>query len=387
MGSITYLSVNDVREKARRKYLFFLSQWLRGEDIFPLFLNACAIGPKVPYAQRLKNFKELAQKEKSDTSPGYELVYRERNTRREGVQTFLKTIGFFSLEDYLTFIGKSDEFSLFKKAVVSIRSELPELALWIMENPKKVLKHIEAWPKLCTVIRYFCDNDEIIHTMREIPLAIPTKFIEQNQPLLKELLDVALPKERIKRDESDLARRYGLKKEEDFRFRMILPADADELQPFRDLLVYPSDLARWHPKAEKVIVIENKYSFLRFPDLHGWLKIWGSGNSVALLEPCQWFGEKELYYWGDLDPQGFAILHLFRTLFPRTKSLFMNLETYNRFIEFAFSAAFFYRRDDLLLTDEESECYRHLIENESLSRIEQERLSPDWIEGQIRALP
>ncbi|MDA3809738.1 MAG: DUF2220 family protein [Spirochaetaceae bacterium] len=386
MGTTGYLSINDVKEKASRKYLIFLGKWLKGEDFFPLTLTGCSIGPDVPYGQRLENFRELSQKEKKCSTLGYELVWTQRNTRNEGTQTFLKTIKFTSEENFLVFIGKNEEFFLFKETIRLIRNETPELDLWTMVNPGKILKYFGKWPLITTVIRYFCDSEEILHTMREIPLPIPTKFIEQNQALLKELLDAVLPEDRINREEDELTRRYGLKKEEDFRFRIILPEEMDDFKPFRDLLVFPSELALWNPQIKNVIVIENKYSFLRFPILNGWLKIWGSGNSVALIEPCKWLNEKNLFYWGDLDPQGFGILHLFRTLFPDAESLFMNLDSYNQFKEFAFPADLFYAREDLLLTDEESECYRYLVENKPVSRIEQERISLDWIERHIKPL-
>lgn len=41
----------------------------------------------------------------------------------------------------------------------------------------------------------------------------------------------------------------------------------------------------------------------------------------------------QLYYWGDLDAQGFEILSQFRGYFPQAQSLLMDSETFNRFLK------------------------------------------------------
>ncbi|MBI9097555.1 MAG: hypothetical protein JEY91_03705 [Spirochaetaceae bacterium] len=386
MGKDNYISINDIRKKAVGKYFSILKTWLKGEECFPLDLTGSSIGQGVPYRKRLENFKELSQGEKKGSSPGYEMVMISRNTRNEGPQSFLKTIRFTSMEDYLYFLGKKEEFSQMQEMVEMIIKEVPALNLWVRDNPKKIIDRINDWPNLIKVIGYFLQNESIDLSFREISLTIPTKFIENNQSLLRELLDSVLPEERIISEEKDLALRYGLKKEDDFRFRILLPENLNTLGPFRDLSVLPSELSRWNPDVEYVILIENKYAFLQFPDLDGWLKIWGSGNSVVLLEQCRWLNEKKLYYWGDMDPQGFDILHMFRTRFPETRSLFMNMDCYNQFKEYAHSAGNYNIRENLHLTDEEKECYQYLISNSSISRIEQERISLDWINTYLEHL-
>src|SRR5262249_37868351 len=40
-----------------------------------------------------------------------------------------------------------------------------------------------------------------------------------------------------------------------------------------------------------------------------------------------WLGEREVYYWGDLDTHGFAMLDRLRVSFPATRSLLMNRAT------------------------------------------------------------
>ena len=67
------------------------------------------------------------------------------------------------------------------------------------------------------------------------------------------------------------------------------------------------------------------------------------------------YTEKKLYYWGDMDPQGFDILHMFRTRFPDTRSLFMNIDCYNQFKEYAHHAGNYTIRENLHLTNEEKE--------------------------------
>ena len=383
MAETEGLTPQTVLEKAEKRYIAVLKSRLKNEDIFPLPLRGCSIDLSVPFTQRMELIHALSKKQKTEKAPGYSLIMDTRKSRTEGDQTFLKTIEFPTLEDYLSFLGKAKEFNRFGKSVKMIRADLPELEEWLRDNPKKILKYLNDWESLISVLLYFRDEEYSAVTLRNLPIQVPTKYIETRQAILRELLDRIMPEERIRWDEPDIALRYGLKKDDDFRFRLILPEALSREIPFRDLAVRPAELAEWNPPVTYVLVIENKHSFLDIDMPGNWLKIWGMGKGVIRLENCRWLEKNEFYYWGDLDPQGFEILGLLRTAFPHTRSVCMGMDDYRRYEKFAHPAGTFYVREDLPLTPEEKECYRYLLEHADSSRIEQERIDAAWVRGKL----
>jgi len=57
------------------------------------------------------------------------------------------------------------------------------------------------------------------------------------------------------------------------------------------------------------------------------LVIFGRGYFFEHLVECAWLHRVAIWYWGDIDTHGFAILDQFRSLFPHTKSFLMDKAT------------------------------------------------------------
>jgi hypothetical protein len=55
--------------------------------------------------------------------------------------------------------------------------------------------------------------------------------------------------------------------------------------------------------------------------------IFGAGYGFDNLATARWLGTRDIYYWGDIDTHGFAILNQLRAFLPRTTSLLMDQET------------------------------------------------------------
>jgi hypothetical protein len=106
------------------------------------------------------------------------------------------------------------------------------------------------------------------------------------------------------------------------------------------------------------------------------IAIFGSGFSVFNLKNVHWFDNLKLLYWGDIDVQGFEILSQFRSYFPKTKSILMDKESFDKFFE-----------DDngtptnisirLNLTEEEQQLYNILKTNNW--RLEQEKIPITYV--------
>lgn len=97
----------------------------------------------------------------------------------------------------------------------------------------------------------------------------------------------------------------------------------------------------------------------------------------------------ELYYWGDIDTHGFAILDQLRGHFPHTQSLLMDQATLLAHAQQWGSEPQALLRDLPRLNAEETALFNDLRDNRLRLnlRLEQERISFGWLEQVLAALP
>ena len=73
-----------------------------------------------------------------------------------------------------------------------------------------------------------------------------------------------------------------------------------------------------------VLVLENLESLMALPPLDDVIAVHGGGFAVAELQRVRWLRAARLLYWGDLDSNGFAILHRLRSGVPHVRSVLMD---------------------------------------------------------------
>ena len=114
----------------------------------------------------------------------------------------------------------------------------------------------------------------------------------------------------------------------------------------------------------------------------------GDGREVSLpLAEVPWLASRRLFYWGDIDTHGFAMLHRFRALFPQAQSLLMDRATFLAHrpmwvVEPQPSTESLTR-----LTAAENSLHRELVRGthgERL-RLEQERIGFRWVREALEA--
>ena len=133
-------------------------------------------------------------------------------------------------------------------------------------------------------------------------------------------------------------------------------------------------------ECKKVYIIENKITTLAFPQLKDSIAIFGSGYKVGILQNTKWLKDKEIFYWGDIDSDGFAILSQIRGYFPQIKSIFMDQSVFDKFSNFIVEYKSKVTNKKLeYLTNDELKLYSSL----SNKRLEQERLPFEFIKGNL----
>ena len=74
-------------------------------------------------------------------------------------------------------------------------------------------------------------------------------------------------------------------------------------------------------------MFENLEIVLAMPDLPGAVVVHGSGYAARQLSAIPWIQNGKIVYWGDLDSDGFAILHALRSGCSSVTSVLMEEET------------------------------------------------------------
>ena len=113
------------------------------------------------------------------------------------------------------------------------------------------------------------------------------------------------------------------------------------------------------------------------------MAIFGSGYGVTALKEAQWLQRCQLFYWGDLDVQGFEILSQFRGYFPHTQSFLMNKETFKQFFEGGTGTPSTVQTA-LHLTPEEQALYEQIKKGNF--RLEQEKIPHYWVLQNLQKL-
>ena len=113
--------------------------------------------------------------------------------------------------------------------------------------------------------------------------------------------------------------------------------------------------------------------------------LFGMGYGVCeLVRRAQWMREVQVYYWGDLDSNGFDILSTLRGLLPEVSSLLMSPEICKRYMDQKVKDEGDCTRISQRLTVPEKEAWAML--HEQRGRLGQERIPLCEAEAAVRAI-
>lgn len=371
----------EVKLKAERYYLLFLQNWLRDEMFQPISWPAGR--PASDFAALRSEIQALQAGEKGTQGAGYRLEYQESQTRAFGKQTLPIRVWFDTPADFLAFLGKTEEWTCFCQDVELLRAQVPELGSWVEKAPQKVIAQHTIWPELLSVCSYFRDHPRPGLYIRELPINVHTKFIEQHQGILRDLLDQVIPPAMLGPAGENFAQRYGLREDEhQVRVRFLAgQLEARYHLPCDDLSLPCSHLARLDFSGQYCFITENKMTFLTLPVLEDSFAILGGGFQINNLVALPWLAACPIIYWGDLDAHGFQILSQLRTIFPHVISLMMDQATFDVFSAFSVPGTPFRVQPLPHLTESEHQLFLRLAT--TTIRLEQEHISQPYALEQI----
>lgn len=201
---------------------------------------------------------------------------------------------------------------------------------------------------------------------------LDSKFFERHETLLAKLLDLRygarvaqtglaaflgaeLPGAWIRLHENQIPRQY---------------------LPFPHIRVPAADLRAENIVPNHILIIENEQCLHLLPPLSDTLIILGAGRNLAWLKDAAW-RHKRLYYWGDLDSWGLAILGNAQQYQPHLSALMMDKATFEYHRRHAVRESNSYPSCPPALDREQMALFTFLQGN--ALRLEQEFLDQAWV--------
>lgn len=299
-----------------------------------------------------------------------------------------------TVEDALGLIGKQRDVSRFAALTDVTRKRQPQLLGWLAKRPLRALELSDEWSLLLEIVAWLQAHPRPGAYLRQVDIpGVHSKFIEAHRGVLVELLDIILPPAVIDPTAtgvSQFAKRYGFRdKPVRIRFRVLDPEHA--LLPgalVQDITLDAESFARLDPNVARVFITENEINFLAFPQVKDSLVIFGAGYGFEMLSKAEWLSRCRIYYWGDIDTHGFAILDQLRNQFDHVESFLMDRNTLLAFETLWGEEEKQTLRDLPRLNPEERALYDDLRDNRIRKnlRLEQERIGFGRVESALSVL-
>ena len=326
--------------------------------------------------------------------PHCRFVVREFKHRVFGANVVPHEAWIDTIEDALAVIGKQRDVVRFTALADVTRRRQPQLLRWLAKRPIRALELSNEWSMLLEIVAWLQTHPRPGVYLRQVDIPdVHSKFIETHRGILTELLDVVLPPAVIDptaSGTSQFAKRYGFcDKPVRIRFRVLDPKHSLLSGALvQDVTLDAESFARLDPNIARVFITENEINFLAFPQVKDSLVIFGAGYGFEMLSKVEWLSRCHIYYWGDIDTHGFAILDQLRSQFGNVESFLMDRNTLLAFETLWGEEEKQTQRDLPRLHPEERALYDDLRDNRIRKnlRLEQERISFGWLESALSAL-
>ncbi len=261
-------------------------------------------------------------------------------------------------------------------AVRSLTASDAEASAWVLQQPLRAIELAPQWPTILTALSWLREHRGSGSYLRQVDApGVDTKFVEQHRGLLAQVLDVPRGSEEFLRTLGLADRPATVRMRVDDGFAG-LPRGVSEVT------LRLAEASRLQVSVSSAVIIENEISYLSAPVPHHGVVIFGEGFRVNRAGSLPWLVDAAVWYWGDLDTHGFAILDRLRAWLPRTRSVLMDADTLlahrDRWGREPTPTSAALTR----LTAEERAVYDDLVTDRHAERLrlEQERIDWGWVE-------
>lgn len=364
------------------------------EDIFPYSV----LIPRIKDSDFKNNFDEtrkwLNQIEDYFKKPGITIDKQSIKFRLFGSQNIPVKINFEDSASLAKFLGKQVELSNFYELIARTNTIFPDIYDELILNPKMLIDNSKIWNKVLVVSEFLKNNEVKGKYLRELAIPnIDTKFIESNKRLFRWIMDIILPDDLINKEHDGISnygfeKRYGLNYQPTrIRFRILDPLLRKEFSNMSDIEINISEFEQLGKRdlfIDNIYITENKINGLSFPDKNNAIVIFGLGYGVDTLKNSKWINSCGIYYWGDIDTHGFAILSRLRGYFPKAKSFLMDADTLKNHASMMVIEHKKHPSESLPnLNNKELSLYQTLKQSKKESRLEQEKINFSYLQDYL----
>lgn len=379
---------DELRRRLLSRWQNQRRSWLLGGGEWPLALSA----EPPTEAKLLSDWPRfdawLAQwREVSRAAEGM-VRYEARAWPRVGEQQVPYVWQFATPEAVASELGQSARWSQAKQRFGVLASWKAD-AVWreTLSRHFDLLADLEYadFERLCRAVAWLWRHPSSGLYPRQLPIpGIDSKWVESRRAVIAAWVNALLASE----TPTDFYAITGLRAAPDrLRVRLLDPALRAGLGGFSDIEAPANEFIGWNVPVRQVLIVENLVTGLACEGLPGTLVFMRRGYAVDALARLPWLAQLPVYYWGDIDTHGLAILNRLRTYLPQTQSLLMDEETLLAFKALwgkeekqhaALELAFF--------TEQEQRLYRALRDGEYQHvRLEQERVAWDFAWPRVTA--
>lgn len=335
----------------RRKFDELLRKKLSRLEANGKLYVALAEGSEVPYlSMPLKRPQDIGTswdellawqdfwRKAPKVSGGHSLWHAEekrKQTASFGKQLMPVRVFIDTPEDAMALLGLTKKKKEFLAGLSAVESQMPSLRDWYLTYFGRISAE-DFFPMALSIARFMLEQDEREGYLREMAIpGVDTKFLENHNFLVRTLWNALFP-ENTAESSDELWEKLFVQK---VPTPSICVRSLDEHLRFagvRKLFLSQDDIADFQPPHRRIFITENKVNGYTFPDAEDSLILFGMGYGVLeMAESAPWLADKEIYYWGDLDHDGFNILSNLRKVLPEMKihSFLMDKETLLTYVD------------------------------------------------------
>lgn len=366
------------------------AQGVVGESFWPKRLRL--LGPTTAeLTARFEEVRNWAEGLRSGAK-NYRLLERDIRSPVLGHNRIPDEAWLDTLPSALALIGKTQEAARFTALVRGTQARQALLLPWLEKRPHVALGLEPVLLRLFSVVAWLQAHPRPGIYLRQVDIAgVDSKFIKLHRGVLAELLDLALPAEAIDRSATGVAQfcqRYSFKdKPLRIRLRWLEPSVAGY---GTDVTITQTAFEQLTTPVRRVFVTENEVNFLAFPDMPNSMVIFGGGfGGLNRLRSAAWLHQRSVFYWGDIDTHGYAMLDQLRSYLPHAQSVMMDSDTLTQHADHWGHEPQAQQRDLPRLNVDERVVYDALRDNRIRPglRLEQERIGFAWVQQALAALP
>ena len=370
----------DVRKRLLGSWTRNRSHWLAGGGQWPL---VSPLGPPTQSDARLQldAVKNWVRAWQAHAGAG-QIEWKERDWPELGCQRLPCRLLLQSPEEVAVWAGEDGRWAVARTRYQRVVERWPVLAENLPKHFDVLADYSEQdFERLLSLISWLLDHPRSDLYPRQLPVAgLDSKWLETRRALIADLVGAL---RRIDIPSREFYESCGLRPLPSLvRLKVLDDRLRSRIGGIRDLAVPVNDLSHLDLPAKCLFVVENLQTGLAFDDLDDTLVVMGLGYGVDALQQLRGVQQAAVFYWGDIDTHGFAILNRARTHVPRLKSLMMDEATFRQHRDLCVEEPSQHGAESLPnLTAEELALYRELKMQKwgHRLRLEQERIS--WPEA------